>query len=164
MNACMNPNTAAPDDHEIAEGIGHLAPTVSDLLYRITNREPVVTHENGIRMESPFSFPDGIGEGSVVAELFRYRDSIRLDVRIEHNRYFAGAEGAPTDRRCFLNDYIASVRMPEGTEAIPTDFVRSVVAGIAAARDAVRRHNKLSQAPWNEIRVAAATMAEEAVG
>jgi hypothetical protein len=54
-----------------------------------------------------------------------------------------------------LNDYVASITIRDLCESLPPDFVRGVVAGIAAARDAVRRHNRRCQAPWNEVRVAA---------
>lgn len=157
MNACSNPNTATTDG-PLESSLSGLHPQVGDLVARVANVDPTMTYqESGIRLTSPLVFPDGIGEGAVTAELFRYRDAVRLDIRIEHNRVFAAPTGEPTDRRCFLNDYIASVTMEAGTDAVPTDFVRSVVAGVAAARDAVRRHNKQAKAPWNEIRVTAKT-------
>lgn len=164
MNACMKHTTAAPSDHEIERTMTQLVPHVHDLLHRITNTEPVTAKEQGYRMTSPLRFPDGIGEGWAVAKLFRYRHEVRLDIEIDHNRMFADPSGAPTDRRCFLNDYIASVTLPAGTENIPAEFVRSVVAGVTAARDAVRRHNKQSAAPWAEIRVAANFLESEPVG
>lgn len=163
MNACMKHNTTAPTDHEIERTMSQLVPQVHDLLHRIASTEPVTSKEQGYRMASPLRFPDGIGEGWVVAELFRYRHEVRLDIRIDHNRVFADPEGGPTERRCFLNDYIASVTMEVGTDTIPAEFVRTVVAGITAARDAVRRHNKQSAAPWAEIRVAAAYLEREPV-
>jgi len=151
----MNPHTAAPDK-DLETSMTNVTPQVADLLERITNVEPTVTDAaNGVRLTSPLVFPDGIGAGAVTAELFRYRDQVRLDIRVDHDRVFASPSGEPTERRCFLNDYIASVTLAAGTEALPADFVRSVVAGIAAARDAVRRHNKQAKAPWNEVRVTA---------
>jgi len=158
MNACMKHNTTAPTDHEIEDTMNGLVPHVHDLLHRITNTEPAKSREQGYRIVSPLRFPDGVGEGWVVAELFRYRHEVRLDIRVDHNRMFADPVGAPTDRRCFLNDYIASVTVGVGADMIPGDFVRTVVAGVTAARDAVRRHNKQSRTPWAEIRVAATTL------
>jgi hypothetical protein len=163
MNACIKHNTTAPTDHEIERTMSQLVPQVHDLLHRITNTEPDTSKEQGYRMMSPLGFPDGVGEGWVAAELFRYRDAVRLDIRIDHNRVFADPAGGPTERRCFLNDYIASVTLAVGADTIPAEFVRTVVAGITAARDAVRRHNKQSAAPWAEIRVAAASLQGEPV-
>lgn len=154
MNACMRPDTAAIDDRLDAT-LREVLPQVNNLVARVTNIEPTPTYEGtGVQLTSPLVFPDGIGDGAVTAKLFRYRDAVRLDICIDHNRVFAAPDGEPTDRRCFLNDYIASVTLGPGGTTVPTDFIRQVVAGIAAARDAVRRHNKKAQAPWNEIRVA----------
>lgn len=156
MNACMKPDTAA--DGKVEESMSQLVPSVASLLQRITAVEPVTSHgESGIRLTSPLTFPDGIGDGAVVAELFRYRDAVRLDIQIDHNRVFALVDGRPSDRRCFFNDYRASQTLVPGTESLSSEFVRHVVAGINAAREAVRRHNKQSQAPWNEVRVAVAS-------
>jgi hypothetical protein len=156
MTGCTNSNTTLPDG-TLEERLNALVPALVSLLTRITNVEPNVSHheEHRLQLTSPMDFPDGIGEGTVVANLFRYRHQIRLDIRIDHNRVFALADGAPSDRRCFLNDYVASTTLDACAKALSTDFVRSVVAGITAARDAVRRHNKRCQAPWNEVRVAA---------
>lgn len=160
MNACLNSNTAAPEN-QLEESMTVLVPQVCNLVERVTALEPAVTHqERGVRMTSPLSFPDGIGDGVVVAELFRYRDAVRLDIRLDHNRVFASSQGEATERRCFLNDYVASITLPAGAETLPPDFVRGVVAGVAAARDAVRRHNKAAKAPWNEVRVAASLVSE----
>jgi hypothetical protein len=154
----MNSNSTLPE-RTLQESLLQLVPVVTDLLKRITHVDPVVTAsgEGGTLITAALTFPDHIGEGSLVAELFRYRDALRLDIRIDHNRYFALADGAPTERRCFLNDYVASHTMAPGEQELPTEFVRNVVAGVSAARDAVHRHNKRCQAPWNEVRVAAAT-------
>ena len=164
MNACENNNTATFET-ELERTMRSLVPEVSNLLQRITNAEPTITYtEDSVRMASPLSFPDGIGEGALTANLFHYRDGLRLDIRVDHNRVFAGPHGGPSDRRCFLNDYIASRAIEGGTESLPTDFVRMVVAGVAVARDAVHRHNKKAKAPWNEVRVAERTGAPEPVG
>jgi hypothetical protein len=156
MTGCLDPKTSLPAG-AIQETIHALVPALSSLLTRITNVEATVSQseEFGVRLASPLTFPDGIGEGAAVAELFRYRDKVRLDIHVEHNRFFALADGGPSERRCFLNDYVASVTIDVGATTVPTEFVRNVVSGVAAARDAVRRHNSRAQAPWNEIRVSA---------
>ncbi|MDH5805485.1 MAG: hypothetical protein OEZ54_09945, partial [Gemmatimonadota bacterium] len=68
---------------------------------------------------------------------------------------FATADGSPTERRCYLNDYMASQTVEPETEEFPPEFIRSVVAGLAAARDAVKRHNRRANVPWNQVNVAA---------
>ena len=90
-----------------------------------------------------------------MATLFHYRDEVRLDIEVEHNRVFARTGGTPTERACYLNDFVASVTIPPGAQELPEEFVRHVVAGIAAARDAVRRHNRRNAAPWSEVHVSA---------
>ncbi len=156
MTGCKDSNTAIPDS-DLDSRLGNLVPEVVSLLRRLTSTEPAVTYEegSGVKFTSELSFPDGIGEGAIVSEVFWYRDAVRMDLHIEHNRMFALAGGAPSDRRCYLNDYVASITLDADQNAFPTDFVRSVVAGVAAARDAVRRHNRRANVPWHEIRVAA---------
>lgn len=156
MTGCMNSNAALPD-RELDARVGRLASAVEELLQRITKIEPTVSNldGSGVRLTSPLTFPDGIGKGDVIAELFPYRDELRLDIHVDHNRFFALADGNPSERPCFLNDYVASITIQDLSESLPPDFLRSVVAGVAAARDAVRRHNRRCQAPWNEVRVAA---------
>ncbi|MCH9015613.1 MAG: hypothetical protein IH877_08020 [Gemmatimonadetes bacterium] len=141
----------------IEDAVGHLVPEVEGLLRRVTGSEPhvVASDESGIKISSPLGFPDGIGSGAVVVELFRYRDGVRLDVRVEHNRFFAKADGSPSDRPCFLNDYVGTVTIEPSTESLPQEFVRQTVAGLSATREAVRRHNRQARGPWEEIRVAA---------
>ena len=141
------------------DSFGALAPQVEDLLRRIAGAVPAsrTVDGSGMRMEAPITFSDGVGTGVVVAELFNYRDDVRLDIRIEHDRVFAKADGEPTDRRCFLNDYVASKVLDTEFMELPRDFVRKVIAGVSAARDAVRRHNRLARGPWDEVRVAAAS-------
>jgi hypothetical protein len=141
----------------VDETVGILVPTVENLLRRVCHEEPLsaADGESGVTVTASISFPDGIGNGVVKAELFRYRDKIRLDIHLEHDRMFAKRGGAPSERRCFMNDYVASVTIPMGAEDIPQDFVRKVVSGVAAARDAVRRHNRQSRGGWDEVRVAA---------
>ena len=155
MTGCNDSNTALGVT-ELDAPVGNLVPAVVNLLQRVSAIEPTIASEQAteVQVTSALTFPDGIGEGKLVADLFIYRDEIRLDLHIDHNRVFATAEGGPSDRRCYLNDYVASVTLDSQEEQLSSDFVRKVVAGVAAARDAVRRHNRRSQAPWNEIRVA----------
>ena len=156
MTGCKDSNTALPDS-ELDARMGDLVPAVVSLLQRITSIEPAVTcdQETGAKFTSALSFPDGIGEGEIVAKLFLYRDAVRLDLHIEHNRSFATADGRSSDRRCYLNDYVASVTLDAEEDTLPAEFVRGVVAGVGAARDAVRRYNRRASVPWNEIRIAA---------
>jgi hypothetical protein len=90
-----------------------------------------------------------------VASLFRWRDRVRLDISVEHNRMFVTPKGTASDRRCFLNDYQASVTLDIGTNEIPESFQRDVISGISAARDAVQRYNRRNNTPWSQISVAA---------
>ncbi len=158
MTGCKDSNTAISDS-ELDARMGNLVPAVVSLLQRLASADPTVTNEDGggsgVRVTSPLSFPDGIGEGSIVCEVFIYRGAVRLDLQIDHNRKFAVADGTASERRCYLNDYVASVTLDADQETLPVDFVRGVVAGVAAARDAVRRHNRRASVPWHEVRVAA---------
>ena len=155
MNALTNPK-AALIASELESDIGILVPALEDLLSRVAGGESQVAEfeRTSLRLVSPLPFPDGIGRGEVVATLFHYRDEVRLDIEIEHNRMFARPDGTPSDRACYLNDFVASVTLKTGAQELPEEFVRHVVAGTAAARDAVRRHNRRSAAPWNEVQVA----------
>jgi len=154
MTGCKDSDTALPVS-DIDARLGNLVPEVVSLLQRITSVEPAVTYETGTDMKfiSELSFPDGIGEGEIAAELFLYRDAVRLDLHIEHNRVFAAAGNNASERRCYLNDYVASVTLDADQDSLPSDFVRGVVAGVTAARDAVRRHNRRASLPWHEIRI-----------
>ena len=158
MTGCKDSNTAI-SDREMDARLGNLMPSVMGLLQRLTSTDPTIAGEedggSGVRFVSGLSFPDGIGEGEIVCEVFLYRNTVRVDLHVEHNRMFALADGTPSERRCYLNDYVATVTVDPDQDSLPVDFVRGVVAGVAAARDAVRRHNRRVQVPWNEIRVAA---------
>ena len=156
MTGCNESSVTLPGN-ELDARVANLVPAVVSLLQRISSVDPTVSNEQGtdVRFTSELSFPDGIGEGTIVAELFIYRDDVRLDLNIEHNRVFATADGSASDRRCYLNDYVASVVLDAEEEALPSEFIRKVVAGVTAARDAVRRHNRRANLPWTEIRVAA---------
>lgn len=141
----------------IEDAVGRLVPEVEDLLRRVSGYEPHTAWSSDaeLRLASPVRFPDGVGSGNVVVDIFKYRDGIRLDVRVLHNRVFAQADGTPTKSRCFLNDYVGSVSLEADVESLPQDFIRQTVAGVSAAREAVRRHNRRGQGPWEEIHVAA---------
>ena len=155
MTGCKDTNTALPVS-DMEARLGDIVPEVVSLLQRITSVEPAVTYEAGtdVKFTSELSFPDGIGEGEIIAELFVYRDAVRLDLHIEHNRVFATGNDQASGRRCYLNDYVASVTLDADEDSFPSDFVRGVVAGVTAARDAVRRHNRRASLPWHQIRVA----------
>ena len=156
MNACMNSQglVAIPG---IDETICALSTAVEDLLGRLSAAEPVTRQQDGAGLELtvPVHFPNGIGRGEAVAHLFHWRASVRLDVQIVHDRMFAKPDGSPSDRRCFLNDYQASISLPPGSTELPTEFLRDVVSGISAARNAVQRHNRRHLRPWNRVVVAA---------
>lgn len=155
MTGCQDSNATLPVV-EIDARLESFIPAVVSLLQRITSVKPTVTYAVGtdVKFSSELSFPDGIGEGEIAAELFVYRDAVRLDLHLEHNRVFATANSRPSGRRCYLNDFVASVTLDAEEDTLPNDFVRGVVAGVTAARDAVRRHNRRAKLPWNEIRVA----------
>ena len=140
---------------ELDETIESLVPAVTDLLQRITGAAPAVTEGEGsdVELSAPLRFPDGIGKGQVVASLFRWRNAVRLDVEIVHNRAFVTAEGIASDRHCFLNDFQASATLPAGTTELPAEFKREVVSGISAAKDAVQRYNRHHEAPWSQVGV-----------
>ena len=156
MNALTNPK-AAQIAAELDSDIGVLVPAVDDLLSRVTGGESSVAEfeRTSIKLVAVLPFPDAIGHGEVVATLFHYRDQVRLDIQIDHNRMFARPDGTPSERACYLNDFVASVTLVPGIREIPEEFVRHVVAGVAAARDAVRRHNRRNAAPWSEVQVSA---------
>jgi hypothetical protein len=156
MNALTNPK-AAQIASELDSDIGGLVPALDDLLSRVTGGESAVGEfdRTSLRLVAALPFPDGIGHGEVVASLFHYRDTIRLDIEIKHNRMFARPDGSASDRVCYLNDFVASTNIASGARELPEEFIRHVVAGIAAARDAVRRHNRRSAAPWNAVQVSA---------
>ena len=138
---------------ELDETIASLTTQVEAMLQPIAPDHAVSreSEEDGCRFAIPLHFPDRIGNGGVVARLFRYRDRIRLDVEIVHDRMLARPDGTPSDRRCYLNDFVASVALGAGTGELPADFRRSVLRGIKLARNAVQRHNREEAAPWNQI-------------
>jgi hypothetical protein len=140
------------------EAIARLVPLVEALLQRFGSGEQMRSepHGAGVMLTMPIRFPDGIGRGEVVARLFRYRDAIRLDVEVEHNRVFTKPDGSASERRCFFNDFVASVRLDADVTELPPDFRRRVIRGVEAAREAVQRYNREHPEPWNEVRVVGA--------
>lgn len=143
---------------ELDRTIEGLVPLVEALLQRLTPGDAVSSEPSdaGIRAEVPLHFSDGVGHGSVVAELFRYHDTVRLDIVVEHNRRFIRPDGTPSDRRCYLNDFQASQTLARGATELPEAFIRQIVSGVLAAREGVARHNRLHPQPWHQIRIAAA--------
>ncbi len=156
MTGCMD-SSLPVICRELDETIGNLVPAVEGLLQRLTDAVPTVGELEGpgVRVTAPLRFPDGIGKGEVVASLFRWRESVRLDIELAHNRAFTKPDGKASERRCFLNDYEASITVSAGTEELPAEFQREVVSGISAARDAVQRYNRVHQAPWSQVSVTA---------
>ena len=156
MTGCTESRTPVLN-RELEETIEKLVPAVEDLLQRITGAASAHTDGEGTDLEvsAPLRFPDGIGQGQVVASLFRWRDTVRLDIEIVHNRTFVTPRGTASDRRCFLNDYQASTTIEIGAAGIPENFEREVVAGISAAREAVQRYNRRNNVPWSQVAVAA---------
>lgn len=142
---------------DLESTIEALVPDVEAMLQRIAADAVVIRESDdaGHRFAVPIHFPDGIGRGNVVARLFRYRDVVRLDVEIVHNRVLARPGGGPSERRCYLNDFVASLSLQAGSEEVPMDFVRAVLRGVRGAREAVQRHNRDQTAPWNQVRVVA---------
>jgi len=133
-----------------------LLPAVADLLRRLTLSEPAVWEANGptVRLAAELRFFDGVGRAEVLADVFSYRGALVVTVWIDHNRVFATRDGRPTPLRCFLNDYVASVRLAPDATSLPEDFVRGTVAGVAAARDGVRRYNMRCESHWFRVSVA----------
>jgi hypothetical protein len=138
------------------EAVDRLVPSVTDVLRQLGPGEPSCRLDGGIRVVStPVRFPDGIGHGAVVARVFRYRTAVRVDVEIQHDRMLATATGNAAERRCFLNDFVASVMLPADVAALPEEFARGVLAGVRAAVSAVESHNRHHKEPWSQIRVVA---------
>lgn len=136
--------TMPVDPAAFDEVVGRQIPAVADLVRRVTGAEvrAVRMGPSHVRVSADFHFPDGIGRGMVVVGVFRYRGDLRVDLTIEHNRVFAKRGGEPSENRCYLNDYIASVTLPPEVDLLPVDFVRRVVAGVGAARTAVERYRR----------------------
>lgn len=139
------------------EALERLVPSVASLLERLSPAGELVTRaEQRVRILTvPLRFPDGIGRGSVVARVFRYRTSVRLDLEIVHNRVLANAAGVPSQRSSFLNDFVTSVSLGPEAEELPPEFVRRVVTGVRSAITAVETHNRRHPEPWSQMHVVA---------
>lgn len=134
-----------------------LVPALSMVLGRAVVGEDVHSESDGsgYRFVVPLRFPDGVGRGSVLAQMFQYRDRLRIDIEIVHNRVLAKNDGSPSERRCYLNDFVASTTLPPDVRELPAEFVRDVIRGIRLAKDGVQRYNREQAAPWSRISVAA---------
>ncbi len=156
MTGCLESGTSLLRQ-ELDRTIETIGPLVEALLQRLSPSEGVTSElgDGGLRAEVPLAFPDGGGGGSVVAQLFRYHDTVRLDVQIEHNRRFVKPDATPSDRRCYLNDFQASITLPRGATELPEAFQRAVVSGVLAAREGISRHNRLHPEPWHQVRIGA---------
>jgi hypothetical protein len=137
--------------------VERLVPRVATLLGSVASAGAVTTARasNAVSLEVRVVFPDGIGRGALVARVFRYRTSVRVDVVLTHNRMIALADGRPGDRPCFLNDFSASVTLGPDAEFLPEAFVSGVRAGVEKAVRAVEEHNGRFPRPWGRIHVAA---------
>ena len=156
MTGCLESGTTLLRQ-ELDRTIEAIGPFVEALLQRLSPSEVVTGEpgEAGLKAEVPLEFPDGVGRGAVVAQLFRYHDTVRLDLVLEHNRRFVKPDGTPSDRRSYLNDFQASVTLQRGATDLPEAFQRAVVSGVHAAREGVARHNRLHPQPWHQIRIGA---------
>lgn len=132
MTGCMESGVALAR-RELEETVDRLLPVVEEMLQRFSPEDIVTTQpeEFGYEVSVPFRFSDGVGEARVVASLFRYRDHVRMDLEMRHNRRLARPDGGASDRRCFLNDYVASVTVPAGSTELPAEFRRRIKIGRA---------------------------------
>ena len=161
MTGCVTGN-GADLLRRLDAAVEGLVPHVATLLAGVCrDHEVSTTREDGVFVVSgPVRFPDGIGEGTVVARLFRYRTSARVDIALVHDRVIALADGRATTRACFLNDFKAAVTLGPSAAELPDSFVRQVVTGVRNALSAVDDHNRRHPQPWSRIRVAAAEPVE----
>lgn len=157
MTGCVTGNSADLL-RQLDATVEGLVPHVAALLAGVCRDQEVSTaREDGVWVVSgPVRFPDGIGEGIVMARLFRYRTSARVDITLVHDRVIALADGRPTGRACFLNDFKAAVTLEASAAELPESFVRQVTTGVRTALAAVDEHNRRHPQPWSRIRVAAA--------
>jgi hypothetical protein len=155
MTGCLAPN--GTDVRRLDETVERLVPHVATLLGSLAEGDVRTQREGNVHVLSvPLRFPDGIGHGAVVARVFRYRTSARVDLEIVHDRVMAAANGTPTAHPCFLNDFVASVSLGVDAEELPPEFVRSVRVGVRDAVMAVETHNQRHPQPWGRIEVVAA--------
>lgn len=134
-----------------------LVPAVAELLGRLGQGPVDAGREDAAHaLRVPLRFPDGVGWGRLTARVFRYRTGVRVDLAISHNRVIALADGRPTDRACFLNDFVASVTLGPDDVGLPDKFVSGVESGVRAALTGVEDHNRRYPQPWSCIRIAVA--------
>jgi hypothetical protein len=121
---------AQADPAALDEVVARLVPAVSDVVRRLTGSpaRAVRMGPSHARVSADLLFPDGVGRGTVVAGVFRYRGDLRVDLAIEHNRVFAGRGGEPSENRCYFNDYVASITLAPQADQLPVEFVRKVVS------------------------------------
>lgn len=137
-----------------------LVAEATSLVRRVAGTEPIVSErEREVRFTAPVTFTDGVGRGEVMAALFPYRGRLRLDLTLEHDRVFARPDGSATETHCYLNDYKASLQLEAEALTLPDEFVRNVIAGVSAARDAVRRYNRRCGSDWFRVQVTRADRA-----
>ena len=156
MTGCLA--ATGTDVRRLGETVERLVPHVAALLQGLSAEgDDVRAHREGnVHVLSvPIRFPDGIGHGAVVARVFRYRTSARVDLEIVHDRLLAAANGRPTGHPCFLNDFVASISLGVDAEELPPEFVRNVRAGVREAVTAVETHNQRHPQPWSRIEVVA---------
>jgi hypothetical protein len=152
----MTGTAVAPAPTDWKAALERLVPSVAALLRRATGQEPVRLSRPATRditLAAPVSFPDGIGQGTLIAALFVYRSAVRLDVTLEHDRMLATPEGVHTGTPCFLNDYRTSITLGKDAAALPDAFVLRTVQGVKEARYGVDRHLKRNAQRWPTIAV-----------
>jgi hypothetical protein len=139
------------------EAAERLLPAVVELVRRASRAEPSVQRRDAadLRVRAGLRFPDGIGHGELVADLFRYRNELRLDLRLEHDRMLATAVGGRTNVPCYLNDYQTSVTLSPSAPGLPQPFVVRVVEGVKGALSAVERAGAKSVVGWGLVNVVA---------
>jgi hypothetical protein len=156
MTGCVTGNSANLM-RRLDAAVEALVPAVAEFLSRLGEGQVEAGREDGVpSLGIPLRFPDGIGRARLTARVFRYRTGVRVDLAIVHNRVIALANGLPTDRGCFLNDYVACVTLGPDDVTLPEKFVSRVESGVRAALTAVEEHNRRHPQPWGRIRVAAA--------
>lgn len=84
------------------------------------------------------SFPNGVGEGTVVVRGLKVLGKGRIRIELEHNRVFAGK-----DRRLFLNDYLFITEFDRGETPSNNKLrhgfkeLRKGIQGLATTRERV---------------------------
>jgi hypothetical protein len=154
MTGCIS-TTRQDVLRQVDETVARLLPEVVTLLEDLSSEGELRSHqENGGNVLSiPLRFPDGIGHGALVARVFRYRDTARVDVEVVHDRMLADAAGVATTRSCFLNDFVDSIALSPGTERLPDEFRTRVRGGVRGAVAGVETHNRRHPQPWSRVRV-----------